>query len=832
MAFYSVKKVLKIQNISRKLQLLKKGLFSLALIFACQFANAQVLKPLGNGLPSRVVASFATTTEYFALFEDLTTPIPNDYTLGRWNGVMWKYYPGLTTPSPILGTMGSYNFHSVAFYNNTMYVAAYIANASKDAEVPVSHLYKWSEKDHEWQPEVGVVDTKNDGIVAMTVFDNKLIVAGRFNNTVNGKSVNNIASFDGTSWNYLGSSDLSQGADGLINALQVVGNRLYIAGDFQNFAGAYTGNIAYFTAANGGWGGIGSPFAGEITALAYFDNQLAALGKDSWNRAQVRTFKSGWSKPISFDSFSTAQVNTIAGTPNYLLLGGDFLKDGNASSLLKYENLQLTFTGNRLQGLFTLGQRGNGAFVWGNFVEQNTDVRFFSSIESEAGNLYGALFYDLNSNCVREASESGIPNAVIRLTNKVTKQNYFAVTDFEGHFSATLPEGDYSISHAPNRHMYSVCASNYATTIRAGKYSSVLLGEYMNPTIKDLDVSLKPIYGAELAAGDDIKVLLTVTNRGASKLNGPTIHVNHSAELTNFSSTPMADNYEGTEATFSLVDLMPFETKYVELTFKVPANATESSVYPINVKTGSLFAQNDVYKNDNFDTIKLAVGKRGNGSVEKISSNGEKIDYKSTSWKYTVNFRNTGSSFVTKAVMVDTLSDVLPLQQILLKSFYPTKATYSIQQGRILVVNFDPANLTTVEANPKTSAGWVEYQVDLYEKLPLNTVVPNTAMVSFDSRWEAYSNACSVTMVDLTASVKSLKKGALLVHPNPTSNWLNVQWPQKEVGTTYQLLNHLGDVVAKGKIENTQMKLDLSDLSSGIYILNTASTNTKLQVIR
>lgn len=823
-----------IQNISRKLQIVRRGILTLFSLCAIFIVQAQVLKPLGNGLPSRVVASFATTTEYFALFEDLTTPIPNDYTLGRWNGVMWKYYPGLTTPSPILGTMGSYNFHSVAFYNNEMYVAAYIANASKDAEIPVSHLYKWSEKDNEWQAEVGVVDTKNDGIVAMTVFDNKLIVAGRFNNTVNGKSVNNIASFDGSSWNYLGSSDLSQGADGLINALQVVGNRLYIAGDFQNFAGSYTGNIAYFTAANGGWGGVGSPFAGEITALAYFDNQLAALGKDSWNRAEVRTFKSGWSKPIDFDSFSTAQVNTIAGTPNYLLLGGDFLKDGNASSLLKYENAQLTFTGNRLQGLFTLGQRGNGAFVWGNFVEQNTDIRFFSSIESEAGNLYGSLFYDLNSNCVKEASETGLPNAVIRLTNKSTKQNYFAVTDAEGHFSATLPEGDYSISHSPNRHMYTVCASNYATTIRAGKYSSVFLGEYMNPTTKDLEVSLKPIYGSELLAGDEIKVLMSVSNRGATKLNGPTIHVTHATGLTNFSSTPMADNYEGTEATFSLVDLMPFETRFIELNFKIPTDATETSVYPINVKTGSLFSQNDIFKNDNFDTIKLSIGKRsnGDGAVEKISSNGEKIDYKNTSWKYTVNFKNTGSTFVNKAVMVDTLSDLLPLQQVLLKSFYPTKATYSIQQGRILVVNFDPANLTSIESNPKNSAGWVEYQVDLYEKLPLNTVIPNTAMVSFDSRWEAHSNQCAVTMVDLTASTKPLKKGTLLVHPNPVSQMLTVQWQNKEVGSNYQLLNHLGEIVLNGNIVNNQMGIDVSNLSSGIYLLSTATTTTKIQVIR
>ncbi len=826
--------MLNFRNISRKLQVVRNVLRFLVLLFVVKTTNAQVLKPLGTGLPSRVVASFATTTEYFALFEDLTTPIPNDYTLGRWNGVMWKYYPGLTTPSPILGTMGSYNFHSVAFYNNTMYVAAYIANASKDAEIPVSHLYTWSEKDKEWQPEVGVVDTKNDGIVAMTVFDNKLIVAGRFNNTVNGKTVNNIASFDGTSWNYLGSSDLSQGADGLINALQVVGNRLYIAGDFQNFAGSYTGNIAYFTAANGGWGGIGSPFAGEITALAYFDNQLAALGKDSWNRSEVRTFKSGWSKPISFDSFSTAQVNTIAGTPNYLLLGGDFLKDGNASSLLKFENAQLTFTGNRLQGLFTLGQRGNGAFVWGNFVEQNTDVRFFSSIESEAGNLYGALFYDLNSNCVKEASETGIPNAVIRLTNKSTKQNFFAVTDLEGHFSATLPEGDYSISHTPNRHMYTVCASNYATTIRAGKYSSVYLGEFMNPTTKDLDVSIKPIYGPELNAGDEIKILLTVTNRGASKLNGPTIHVNHSPELLKFSSIPLADNYEGTEATFSLVDLMPFETRHVEMNFRVPLDATENSVYPISVKTGSLFAQNDIFKSDNFDTVKLTLAKRSNGSgaVEKISSNGEKIDYKNTSWKYTVNFKNTGNSFVTKAVMVDTLSELLPLQQVLLKSFYPTKATYSIQQGRILVVNFDPANLTTVESNPKNSGGWVEYQVDLYEKLPLNTVIPNTAMVSFDSKWEAYSNECAVTMVDLTANVKTLQKGILSVHPNPVRGLLNVKWLPKEIGSRYQLFNSIGEVVLQGQIESASMAVDMSALTSGIYVLNTASSNTKIQVIR
>ena len=180
--------------------------------------------------------------------------------------------------------------------------------------------------------------------------------------------------------------------------------------------------------------------------------------------------------------------------------------------------------------------------------------------------------------------------------------------------------------------------------------------------------------------------------------------------------------------------------------------------------------------------------------------------------------------------MVDTLSSLLPLQQVVLKSFYPTKATYSIQQGRILVVNFDPANLTSAEINSQSSSGWVEYQVDLYDKIPLNTVIPNTAMVSFDSRWQAFSNACGVTIYDASALVRNLQKNALTVYPNPVSQLLNVQWKQQEIGTTYKLINHLGNVVLQGQISDNQTQVDVSSLTSGIYMLSTSLSTTKVLV--
>jgi hypothetical protein len=818
-----------------KLQTVQKLIFIIVAFFCVTFSKAQVLQPLGNGLPSRVVASFATKTEYFALYEDLESATPNDYTLGRWNGVYWKFYPGLMTPGPIVNTMGVYNFHSIALYNNTIYIGAYIANAAKDAELPISHLYKWDETSRSWVPETGVVDTKNNGIVAMTVFDNKLIVAGLFKNTVNGKSVQNIASFDGTSWNYLGSNETSQGADGKINSLMVVGDRLYIAGDFQNFAGSYTGNIAYYTASNGGWGGIGSPFKGEISTLAYFDNQISVLGKDSLGIVQIRNFKSVWSQPISFAGYQTSLVKTIAGTPNYLLLGGTFRKNGNASSLLRYEADTLAFTGNRLTGNFTLGQRGNGAFVWGDFTEQNTGVKYFSSIESTSGNLFGDLFYDLNSNCVKDVNEVGIPNSVLRIMKKDNQKNYFAVTDQDGHFSLALPEGDYLIYNTSQRHMYSVCASNFSTKIRSGKYSSVFLGEFMDPTLKDLEVKVQPIYAVETNPGDQIKALLTVVNHGATTLSGPTIHLIHPSSITNFSSVPAPDNYENSEATFSLVNLKPFETRYIEVSLKLPGNATSSSFYPITVKTGSLFVQNDAMSTDNYDTVKVRIGKRGNvlNAVEKVSNNGEFIDYRTKTWKYTVNFRNIGNSFVNKAVFVDTISSKLPLNRIIVKSFYPVggKPPY-IQPGNVLVVNFDPANLQTYETNPSNCMGWVEYDVELYDKLPLQTQIPNTAFVNFDSKWIGYSNTCGVTIFDATASVNHLSKTGLVVYPNPAKQVLNVRWLSNEINAKWSIVNFTGEVVRTGIVGELESALDIANLSTGLYILSTPTTVTKFQVIR
>ena len=805
------------------------GIMSVLLV---NFAGAQVLQPLGTGLPGKVVASYSTDTEIFALYEDVETPKLNDYTLARWNGVFWQLYPGLETPEPVEVTEGVYNFHSIVLYKNTIYVGAYIANASKDAEVPVTHLYKWSESKQSWVPEIGVVDTRNNGIVTMSVFDDKLMIAGEFESTVAGKNIQNIAVFDGNQWDYMGTSDMVQGANGLIRTLQPLGNRLYMAGDFTTFAGVSTGNIAYYTAANGGWGGIGSPFTGEIIDMATYNGTLAVLGTQSNGDREVRIFKGTWSSAIDFSGFSTANIKSIAGAGDYLVLAGDFVKDGNGSSLLVYDGSQLSFTGNRLNGQFNLGQRGSEAFVWGDFTELNTDLKYFSTIVFATGNLYGDLYFDLDGDCLKDENEQGIPESIIRVIRKSDKQQFFTVTDNNGHFTLSLPEGEYSIEHLSKRHMYSICNGNYATQVRNGKYSSVSLGEYMSPTTKDLEVEINPIYPAELNAGDTIRALLVVKNHGAQKVNS-TVHVAHDLPLADFESFPEADNYDGIEATYSLTNLEPFETRTIILKYKIPHTATAESKFGVYVKTGSLAAQTDAYQKDNFDTTKLSIGKRGNGnvSVEKNADFGSQVDYRTKTWLYTVNFRNISSSFVKKAVLVDTLSTQLPLQRVLLKSFYPAKAKYSIEKGRILVVTFDPADLKSYESSPTQAVGWVQYQLDFYEQMGVKTQVDNVAYVNFDSKWVGASENCQVLVIDgALNSNNKIKKEGLSIYPNPVKDQLNVSWLVQDRGQEYQIIDMTGRLMFTGKV--SESPVNVTELKSGIYLLNTQSSSTRFQVLK
>lgn len=817
-----------------------KKLLVTAFSALCFPLMAQVLQPLGSGLPlpdqigsgERVVASFAAGNEYLALYNEPSTPDSTDYTVGRWNGAYWSFYPGLTMPGPVKVSPGSqYVFNSVVLYKDTMYVGAYI-NSIADIQANVNHLYKWT--GNQWTPVTNGIGSVNYGIMAMTVFDNQLIVAGRFQNTLNGNLVDNIAAYDGSNWSFVGKSTSEQGTDGEIKALVTEGNRLYIGGTFQKFAGISTGNIAFYTENNTTWGGIGSPFTGDVQELASFNGKLAALGTDNSQNIEVRVFNSTWSNPISFSEYSTSEPLTIAGAKAYLLIGGNFIKSGNGTNLLRFENDSLFTTGNKITGTFKLGQRGSEAFIWGSFYEQNTGIRYISKIEADAGEVTGFLFFDKDQDCVKGSSEMGLSGKLVRFEGDNGKIS-FASTREDGKFAIALAEGNYTISVYPGRHWMNNCPTNYAVKVRKGLYSWVSLGQYMNPNTQDIELHLGAATPADVNGGDEVKYVIRLKNTGNTVLNGPTIHFTHSGRLSGFRSDPPADNYDGDkkEGTFTILDLQPGETRLIEVYLKLPPDATEEEIFECLLKTGSFFTNNDAWKYDNYDTVSLGRSNGPDGSVVKFGTDGDLVDIKVTRLDYKVKFTNISETMVNRVVLLDTLDNNIKLKYMMVYDMYPEGEWNIVNVGNrdILVAEYPKANLASLESNPSSSSGYIRYYLQLSNPLQHNDKVYNRASCDFDSKWMGISNTVTVTMADPSIGVTRISGNIGRMFPNPAGNFVNVQFVKPYSGML-EITDRTGRIVQSLQISGTEVRIDLSGLTAGIYNLRTSEGAATLCVGR
>lgn len=98
-------------------------------------------------------------------------------------------------------------------------------------------------------------------------------------------------------------------------------------------------------------------------------------------------------------------------------------------------------------------------------------------------------------------------------------------------------------------------------------------------------------------------------------------------------------------------------------------------------------------------------------------------------------------------------------------------------------------------------------------------------VVTFSVFDPAASSNCNYVDL-LTGLVPSLHKNEINVYPNPTTAVLYVDY--LEVGAMVKLYNQLGQCVFSGKALDRQLEINLSHLAKGIYIVETASTLTKV----
>ena len=78
------------------------------------------------------------------------------------------------------------------------------------------------------------------------------------------------------------------------------------------------------------------------------------------------------------------------------------------------------------------------------------------------------------------------------------------------------------------------------------------------------------------------------------------------------------------------------------------------------------------------------------------------------------------------------------------------------------------------------------------------------------------------------------RENLFAVYPNPVSTEINISFPKNVAQAEFVLYNVLGEIVLKTRISPLKNRLDISRLTSGMYIASIASDNktTSFKIIK
>jgi hypothetical protein len=195
--------------------------------------------------------------------------------IASWNGSSWSAIGSGLTGSYVHGTPG---ITSMVVYNGDLYVAGYFDSIEG---IAANSIAKWDGTT--WSTVGTGVSGANPylDIYAMAVYNGTLYVAGQFD-SAGGVLVNNIASWNGTSWSAVANGITELSGNDEVTCLTVSNGVLYAGGVFGSASGVAVNNIAAWNgnawaAAGNGLGSYSSTSPNSyVGALGSYQGNLYA----------------------------------------------------------------------------------------------------------------------------------------------------------------------------------------------------------------------------------------------------------------------------------------------------------------------------------------------------------------------------------------------------------------------------------------------------------------------------------------------------------------------------------------------------------------------------
>jgi len=291
--------------------------------------NGSSWSALGPGVNDEVYALAVSGGDLYAGGYFTTAGGSPGDCIAKWNGSIWSTLgSGMALPSPF-GNLAS--VYALAVSGSDVYVGGYFTNAGGST---ATNIAKWDGSN--WTalgsgvgpPSVGLFPPPP--VYALAVSGGDLYAGGQFT-TAGGVPANHIAKWNGSGWSALGSGLVDGGAS--VYALAVSGSDLYAGGNFTTAGGGPANRIAKWNGSS--WSPLGSGMGGgsggtRVLALAVLGNDLYVGGDFTTAGGSPANYIAKWNGS-SWSALGSGMGGGIGGTMVLALAvsGSDLYAGGN-----------------------------------------------------------------------------------------------------------------------------------------------------------------------------------------------------------------------------------------------------------------------------------------------------------------------------------------------------------------------------------------------------------------------------------------------------------------------------------------------------------------------
>ena len=437
--------------------------------------------------------------------------------------------------------------------------------------------------------------------------------------------------------------------------------------------------------------------------------------------------------------------------------------------------------------------------------------------------IHGTVRLDVDNN----GCDSNDLKAPLLLVSTSNGTNTFSTfTKQDGTYDFIADVNTYTTSVVSSVKEYPATPAKVVSTFTAKNQNEVVDFCLVPSTLfEDLEIRMYP-YG-EARPGFKSKYKIHITNNG-TKVNSGLLSLKFDDSKLEFvSSGDHLDSKTSNTIQFAYKDLKAFETKTIDITFKVLTIPTTNLGDKLSFNL-AVPVLGDTKPVDNEYVLKqIVLGSYDPNDIRVLEGEEVLIDNADEYLHYIIRFQNKGNSYAQRVRISNLLDDKLDWTTLKIES-YSHNNTVTIKDGKETNFTFDAIYLPSAMANEEASNGYIAYKIKPKSNVSLGDIFNNNAAIYFDYNPDIKTNTVSTKIVDKQLGTNDFVIESILGYPNPTKGLFTVQSKENAIQKMV-VHNTLGQVVLNSKQSNS---IDLSSLINGIYFITITDNNEKSTTIK